>query len=73
MVGFLAAEDEHMPGERIGRQHIGDLRRQAIEAVAHADGTAGQIHLGARRNLDHDVAFKTDITRCSARSSSFFE
>jgi hypothetical protein len=47
------------------RQHIGDLRRQA---VAHADITAGQIYLCAWRNLYHDVAFNTDITRCSARS-----
>ena len=57
-----------MARERVGIQHLRHLRRQAVEAIAHADRTAGQIHLGARRDLDHDAAFNTASTRRSARS-----
>ena len=37
--------------ERITLQHLFRLRRQAIEAVAHADRTTGQINIRAGRQL----------------------
>src|SRR4051812_12514751 len=57
-----------MPAERVGAQHLRDLRSQAVEAIAHADRPARQIHFGPRRQLDHAVAFSTAKTRRSARS-----
>src|SRR5690349_12852651 len=57
-----------MPRERITIHHPLSLRRQAIEAIAHADRTTGQIDLGARGDLDHDVTFNTARTRRNARS-----
>src|SRR6185312_1730953 len=57
-----------MPAERVGAQHLRDQGCQAIEAIAHADRPARQIHLGPRRQLDHAMAFSTAKTRRSARS-----
>src|SRR3954471_16025094 len=57
-----------MPAERVGAQHLRDLRSQAVEAIAHADRPARQIHFGPRRQLHHAVAFSTAKTRRSARS-----
>src|SRR5690242_7541740 len=57
-----------MSGEWIRLQHVRDLRGQAVKPVAHANRTAGQIDLGAGRDLDHGAGFSAASTRRSARS-----
>ena len=63
-----AAEQEQAAAERVGPQHVCHPRGQAVEAVARADGTEGQVHLGARRHGDHGAARSTASTRRSVRS-----
>src|SRR5215217_4233718 len=67
IVALLVTEHKDLARERVGIQHLGNLCDQTIKAVAHAHRTAGQVNLGARSNLDHDLAFKTVSTRCKAR------
>src|SRR4051812_7942923 len=46
-------------------RHLGG---QPVETETHAHRTAGQVDLGAGRDLDHEAAFSTARTRRSARS-----
>src|SRR3954447_20619272 len=57
-----------MTRERVGVQHMRYLGGQPIEPETHAHRSAGQIDLGAGRDLDHEAVFKTARTRRSARS-----
>jgi hypothetical protein len=68
VIGSLAAEQKHMTRKGVSLQHLNHLCRQPVKAIAHADRLTGQLDLGAGGDLDHDVAFNTESTRCSARS-----
>src|SRR3954454_12187580 len=68
IVTTFATEEEQVARVRVGLERVRHLRRQAVEAVAHADRPAGQVHLGAGRDLDHARPRSTFRTRSSARS-----
>src|SRR5215471_17244207 len=48
-----AAEAKHVTGEWILAEHTLDLRRQAVEPLAHVGGTGRQPHPGPRRQAVH--------------------
>jgi hypothetical protein len=62
----LAAEDEKLTAERVGADHLLDLRRKAVKAVAKVDRLTGEEHLRAGREADHTISFTLASTRMRA-------
>src|SRR5688500_2884080 len=52
-ITFAAAKDEGVPTERIPPQHLLDLQREAVHALAHVGAAGGQPDPRPARERDH--------------------
>src|SRR5919202_317760 len=69
-VAAPGAEDEDLPGERVGPQHLLNERRQPVHALAEVDRPGREQDAHSRRDRDHARPRTTSSTRRSAAAST---